>query len=263
MGSASREALAQSTKALAALGAQATAQVGTELLNASAVIADAPGLRAAIVDPAVEAEPKRALIGKLFGGFTPATQQLLAGVAQARWSNADELVTGIEELGIRAEAHAAGSDSLDDELLAVNVLIGGNHELELTLGSKLGDADAKVALAERVFGSKISEPAARIVAHIVRNARGRRIGALLTNAAELVADQAGKSLATVTVSAPLDAARQERLSATLSATVGRPVKLTFVVDPALLGGMHVRIGDNVIDGSVSARLNDLRQQLAS
>lgn len=263
MGSASREALAQSTAALAALGAQVTTTVGAELLEASAVIADASALRAAIVDPAVENEPKRALIAKLFGGLSPAASQTLTGVAQARWSNADELVAGVEELGLRAEAIATASATLDDELLAANELIGQNHELELTLGSKLGDADAKVALVERVFAGKVSDAAMRVLAHFVRNSRGRRIGGLLKNAAVLVADQAGQTLATVTVSAPLDAARQERLRNALSQSTGRPVKLNLVVDPAIIGGIHIQIGEDVIDGSVAARLNDLRHQLAS
>ncbi|GAA4074460.1 hypothetical protein GCM10023065_31590 [Microbacterium laevaniformans] len=64
------------------------------------------------------------------------------------------------------------------------------------------------------------------------------------------------------VAGPLDAAQQERLAGALSTRYGADVTVNVVVDPEVLGGMRVEIGDDVIDGTVSSRINDLRQRLA-
>ena len=78
----------------------------------------------------------------------------------------------------------------------------------------------------------------------------------------MVADQGGSALATVTAAAPLNELQLSRISGLLEKNAGRPVRVTTVVDPSLVGGVRIQIGDDVIDGSVRARLDDLRLQLA-
>lgn len=262
MGSASREALSRAQAKLTSQGKQVTAVVGAQLLDASAVIASSSTLRSAVADAVVDAKVKQQLVANVFAKAAKPTLAVLEEVAANRWSSADDMPDAIENLGIRAEAIVATSP-LDEELLAVNDVISSDNELELTLGSKLGDASAKSELAVAIFSGKVSENALRIVAHLVHNARGRRIGAMLKNAATIVADQNGYVLATVTVAAEINAASIKRLEKSLTASSGKPVKLNIVIDPAVLGGMRIQIGDDVIDGSVASRLNELRLKLAS
>ncbi|MGB4780317.1 F0F1 ATP synthase subunit delta, partial [Microbacterium sp.] len=86
--------------------------------------------------------------------------------------------------------------------------------------------------------------------------------ALLSRALRLVADQRGRTVATVYVARILDAAQLERLRAALSERYGTDVALNVVLDTTVVGGVRVEIGDDVIDATVSSRLNDLRQRLA-
>ena len=257
MGSASREAL---TAAKAALGGTLGKSAGAELLAASAQIDGSPALLAALADSSFDAASKRQLIERLFGGIDAGARSVLNAAVEQAWSKPTELVAGIEELGLRAEA--SGEAGLADELLAAAGTIDGNHELELGLGNKLGDTAAKVALVERLFGGKLSAGAVGVVRHLVANPRGRRISAALRESARVVADQGGSELATVTVAAPLAEAQQSRISTMLEKSAGRPVRVTTVVDPSLVGGVRIQIGDDVIDGSVRSRLEDLRLQLA-
>ncbi|CAG7616246.1 F0F1 ATP synthase subunit delta [Leucobacter soli] len=257
MGSASREALAA---AKAALSGRLGKSAGAELLSASAQIAGSPALLGALGDASSAAAAKRGLVERLFGGISAGARAVLVAAVEQNWSNADELVGGVEELGLRAEAIA--NDGLADELLAAAATIDSSHELELSLGSKLGDPASKVALVERIFTGKLSASAVGVIAHLVANPRGRRVGAALRESARVAADQGGSELATVSVAAPLSAAQQEKLAGLLEQSAGRPVRVTTVVDPALVGGVRIQIGDDVIDGSVRSRIEDLRLQLA-
>lgn len=257
MGSASREALVASR---AALNGRLSKNAGSELLAASAQIDAAPALLATLADGSVAGTAKRELVERLFAALSAGARTVLIAAVEQNWSNPAEFVAGVEELGIRAEA--ISTPALADELLAAATVIDSDHELELTLGNKLGDAAAKASLVARLFAGRLSDGAVSVIRHLVTHARGRRLSAALRQSARVAADQGGSELATVTVAAPLSEAQQSRISSLLEHSAGRPVRVTTVIDPALLGGVRIQIGDDVIDGSVRSRLDDLRLQLA-
>ncbi|QIM17066.1 F0F1 ATP synthase subunit delta [Leucobacter insecticola] len=258
MGSASREALA---KARGSLQGRLSKTAGSELLEAADRIAKAPALGAALGDASALTESKTGLVERLFGALSAGARGVLLAAVAERWSNADEFVAGVEELGLRAEALAYAE--LPQELLAVADLVDRSHELQLSLGSKLIEAEGKVSLVQRLLEGKVSASAISVVSHLAANPRGRRLDAALREAARVAADQGGFELATVTVAAPLSADQQDRLAKLLQRSVGRQVLVTTVIDPELLGGVRIQLADDVIDGSVRARLEDLRQKLAA
>lgn len=258
MGSASREALAQARSAITGRLAQSA---GSELLQAASSIAASPALAAALGDASAPADAKTQLVGKLFGGLSAGARSVLSAAVQGQWSNHSEFIDGVEELGLRAESGA--NAALSDELLAVADLVSRNHDLQLSLGSKLADPAGKVALVSRLLDGKVSASAAGVVRHLVAAPRGRRLDASLRHAARIAADQDGSELATVTVATPLTSEQQIRLARTLEQSAGRPVKITTVVDPALVGGIRIQLADDIIDGSIRARLEDLRQKIAA
>jgi F-type H+-transporting ATPase subunit delta len=263
MGSATREALAGSKAALAELG-RAELPVAEALLAAGRVIGESAHLRTALIDPEADVTQKRALVGAVFGSRVPAeAASLLVSAASRRWSTGDDFLAGIEEIGIRVAADSAPDVvDLDSELLAFERAVASDAELELALGSKLGEAAAKTQIVDRLLDGKASPQTVVIVRHLVQQPRGRRIGELLRHAASVVADQRGFDIATVTSAVPLTAAQLGRLEQGLAAQAGRRVRFDTIVDPAVLGGIRVQIGDDVIDGSVASRLSSLRQKLA-
>ena len=100
------------------------------------------------------------------------------------------------------------------------------------------------------------------IAH-VEGLPGVMANELIRNAASLVADEADLAVATITTATPLSAEQLDRLRAGLAKNHGRDLKLNLVIDPAVLGGIRVQIGDDVIDGSVSTKITELRLRLAS
>ncbi|TFC42532.1 F0F1 ATP synthase subunit delta [Cryobacterium sp. TMT1-21] len=263
MGSATREALASSRAALAAQGSTADLATGESLLNAGRVIGDSSQLLSALVDPAADAAAKAALVRAVFASaLTPTALELLQSVAATRWSSHSDLLAGVEDLGLRSIASSTDDGIVEAELFAFGSAVSSNAELELALASKLGKASAKVGLVNSLLGGKVTEQTLSIVRHLVQQPRGRRIGELLRYAASVVADQSGASIATITSAATLAPEQVERLRTSLTARYGRRLTLNQVVNPALVGGVHVQIGDDVIDGSIATRLKDLRSKLA-
>jgi F-type H+-transporting ATPase subunit delta len=261
MGSASRAALAAAVTALAGEKG-VTLATGEQLLSAGRDIAGSPQLRSLLVDPSIEPAEKSKLIGKIFGSLDAVSARLLSGLTTARWSDSDELIDGIEQIGIRAIAAASPQAEVEAELFAFARAVTSDNELELAVGSTLSDPVQKAALVERLFGDKADPATVSIVRHLVQSPRGRRIGELLQSAAETVADASGGIVATVTAAAPLSAAQLEKLTSTLKTQYGREPRIALRIDPTVIGGLRVQIGEDVIDGTVASRLADLRLQLA-
>lgn len=261
MGSATTQALAVTTAALDdASGVDL--DVARELFAAARALGDTPQLSGALSAAVAEPEARRKVVTDVFGGFGPVTQSLLGAVATQRWSSTDDLVRGVEELAIRATAVAAPQTDIDGELFEVTRAVAASAELELALGSRLGDADAKGALVESILTGRASAATTLIVSSLVQQARGRRVRALLGRALRIVADQRGRTVATVHTAGSLSDAQVSRLRTALGQRYGTEVALNIVIDPSVVGGIRVDIGDDVIDATVSSRLGDLRQRLA-
>ena len=140
--------------------------------------------------------------------------------------------------------------------------VSSDPELELAVGSKLGEPAGRVALVDALLAGKADPATVAIVRHLVQSPRGRRIGELLSHAADIVADADGSVVATVTSATEPTPAQLERLQATLAAQYGRSPRINLIIDPDLVGGLRVQLGGEVIDGSVATRLADLRLRLA-
>lgn len=265
MASSTRHAIEAARATLDAQGGVPTLETAEQLLAAARIIEHSVQLRAMLADASTPAEEKSAIVTAVFGSrFGQPALEILISAAQQRWSSGRDLLTGIEELGIRAATRsAAGGSDLESELFAIGRAVASDAELELALGSKLNAVSSKTQLLDTLLASKTAPQTLVIVRHLVQSPRGRRIGVLVRLAASIVADEAGLAVATVTSARRLDDALLDRLRAGLSRNFGRDLKLNPVVDPRVIGGIRVQVGDRVLDASVSSRLHDLRLQLST
>ena len=154
MGSATTQALTASAAALAS--AQVDLGTARELFAAARAAGESSALSGALADHTAAADARSALVGTVFGSFSTATQGILQTVAEQRWSSSADLVSGIEEIAIRAVAQSDSAD-VEGELFQLTRIIAGNPELELALGSRLGDASKKGELIERILDAQVSE----------------------------------------------------------------------------------------------------------
>ncbi|GEK80965.1 F0F1 ATP synthase subunit delta [Agrococcus baldri] len=260
MGSATSQARAGIDEALRAQP-QAGLEDARELFRASRAIERSSQVLASLGDPVSAPDARAALAERVLGGLGAPAVSIVAHLARQRWSDAADILEAIDAAGIRVAVQAAGETDVAGEIASFQRIVASDAELELALGGLRGTADDKALLVERLLAGKSSEAAAVILDHLVRAPRGRRIGQLLRGAATEVAAAAGRSLATVTTAREIPTAQLDRLRAGLERQYGRTLQLQQIVDPAVLGGLRVSIGDDIIDGTVRSKFTDLRLQL--
>lgn len=264
MGSATRQATAVSQSALSRLGTKVTLATAEQLFAAGRSLATSTHLQSTLSDPAIAPAEKAKLVTAVFGKKLSAqASALLDGVVSQRWSSEKDVLAGIENLAIRAAAISGGAKaSIEGEIFAFSRAVSSDPDLELALGSALSNPESKAALVVALLKKKASAQTVTIVSELVQQPRGRRIGALLAQAAAIVADESGATVANVTSAQPLSAKALTGLSTSLTKQYGRDIYVNASVDSSLIGGVRVQIGADVIDGTVASRLNALKLQLA-
>jgi F-type H+-transporting ATPase subunit delta len=264
MGSATRAATIATQSLLTSVGSKVSVATAEELFGAGRAIGQSTQLRATLSNPALQSAEKAKLVAGVFGKkLSKEASTILDGIVSQRWSSQSDLVAAIEDIAIRVAALSGGkSTSVEGEIFTFARAVASDADLELALGSKLGDPDAKATLAANLLGKKASPQTVVIITSLVAQPRGRRIGALMAHAASVVADQSGASVANVTSASPLSAETVKSLAKTLGAQYGREMYVNAQVDASLIGGVRVQVGADVIDGSVASRLTQLKLSLA-
>jgi F-type H+-transporting ATPase subunit delta len=270
MRGASRAAFGQARDHLAGVVSDpATARAVSEELFAAAVLLDRePGLRRALTDATSPRGARTGLVRGLLGGrVSRATLDLLAAMAAERWAVSRDLADAAEELAVLAAAAAAESaqqlDNVEDELFRFSRIIRGEPELHAALASPRLPAQRKRSVLDALLGGKVTPQSLRLITQAALYPRGRSLEASLSAYARLAAAWRQRLIALVRVAGELSPSQRDRLTAWLSATYGHGIQLNVVIDPQVVGGMSIQIGDEFIDGSVANRLAVLRRRLAA
>ena len=158
-----------------------------------------------------------------------------------------------------AFAEGAGNvDQLVDELGEVVEAINGVAGLRSALESPRVGADSKIGLLDKAFAGKVEKGLLHFLKVVGNKGRFDCLGAIASSARTLRDEMAGRVQAVVTSASPMDSEAVGRITDQLSKTLGKDVSLQVLVDPEILGGIVVRVGDTVYDGSVVNQLSQVR-----
>jgi F-type H+-transporting ATPase subunit delta len=140
--------------------------------------------------------------------------------------------------------------------------VSAETELGRVLANPAIPLDERIKVAEEVFAS-LSGPVRNLILLLVRRRRIEQLPRVAAEFRRLDDQRNGLTHATATSAAPLGADEIRAITARLEELTGGTVALETAVDPSLLGGVVVRVGDRLLDGSVRGRLERLRNQLAA
>ncbi|MEV0370095.1 F0F1 ATP synthase subunit delta [Streptomyces sp. NPDC050636] len=270
MNGASREALASARERFDALTDDTSvdaAKLAEELAAVTALLDREASLRRVLTDPAQAGEARAELAGRLLGNQVggPALE-LVTGMVRSRWSRSRDLPDAIEELSYSAElvvAQRAGRlDDVEDEVFRFGRIVASAGELRRALTDQNATVAAKTELLHSLLGGRANPVTERLVIRLVGHPRGRSLEAGLDALAKLAASRRGRTIAVVTSAVPLSEGQRERLGAALTELYGRQIHLNLDVDPEVLGGLQVRVGDEVINGTIAERLDEASRRMA-
>ncbi|MFG2329023.1 F0F1 ATP synthase subunit delta [Streptomyces sp. NPDC048604] len=270
MNGASREALAAAREALDALTDNTSVNATTladELAAVTALLNREVSLRRVLTDPAQPGEAKAALAQRLLTGQVGGeTVDLVSGMVRSRWSRSRDLVDATEELAnvadLTAAQQAGDLDDVEDELFRFGRIVTSSTELRSALTDKAATAAAKGELLRSLLGGKAKPTSERLIVRLVTQPRGRSLEQGLESLSKLAAARRDRMVAVVTSAVPLSDQQKQRLGAVLAKLYGRQMHLNLDVDPEVLGGITVRVGDEVIDGTIAERLAEATRRLA-
>jgi F-type H+-transporting ATPase subunit delta len=255
-------------------------------------------LRTALADGSIPASDRRAVLEDLLSGKIP--EEALAPVTFAveteRASELGKTVERLVEVAELAVANAAAGEPLGAEppvgrtgsydriggfaerifekVAEPDVVDGIEDELfrlariseqSPALREALGDGSVPLArrlavLADLVKG-QVRPETLWLVQYVIRSGRSRDLPGALDHLVALAAADRGRRVAEVHSAVPLDSAERDRLSEALSRIVRRPVELRVLIEPSVIGGVRIEVGNTIIDGTVRHRLDQLRESL--
>ncbi|MFD7920032.1 F0F1 ATP synthase subunit delta [Streptomyces sp. NPDC059740] len=271
MNGASREALAAARERLDALTDNTAVDAGAladELAGVTDLLDREVSLRRVLTDPAQSGTAKADLVRRLLDGqIGGEALDLVSGMVRSRWSRSRDLADTLEELSHSADlvaAERAGSlDDVEDELFRFARIVASSTELRSALTDRRAGRDAKAELLRRLLGGRADAVTERLIVRLVSQPRGRSLEAGLDALSKLAAARRGRLVAVVTSAVPLSDAQRDRLGAALASLYGHQIHLNMDVDPEVVGGVRVRIGDEVIDGTVSERLAEASRRMTN
>jgi F-type H+-transporting ATPase subunit delta len=272
LSSTSRESLAEAGHRLDAVvdasSGPELARIGDDLFAVLGLVTGETTLRRHLADPAVPAAARSGLADRLLQGKIgrPALD-LVSDLVSARWSRSVDVVEALEQLARRAVLGVAEKDQSLDEVEDQLFRFGRILDREPQLGSLLVDrrtpADRRVGLLHEVLGGRVTPVTGTLLEQTVRTPRDRSLDRAAEELSELAAARRDRYVAHVRTAVRLSPDQEHRLAESLRRLYSRPISLQIELDPGLLGGLVVRVGGDLIDGSVSSKLATARRTLPS
>ncbi len=159
---------------------------------------------------------------------------------------------------------AKGEDNLEyveAELFQVARLIESSEELRAKLTDQIIPVELRQGIVEELLEGRTHPTTTALVSFVVGAGRARDLPDIIDRMVERSATSRDEVVAEVRSAIALDDDQQRRLTEALRSRTGQKVAVKVIVDPSVLGGLRVSIGDSVLDGTVRSRLEQLRESL--
>ena len=278
---------------LQTVGSDQLATVASELNDIDQLVLGSQPLRAALSDTAVNGSARGAVLRDLLDGKVSEPARRLAAFA-ASVVSAPDVLSALTWVSHRAQRLADGHrepesalslsqarkrvggyaqavyegmsteqlEEMEDALFRFARIVESTPGLRTALSDRDQPVDSRQGLVDQLLEGKVSPASLALVRYAVAGGRARDFVGTLDWLVEQTAQARGWRIARVRSAADIEAAQRTELSDTLASMVGAPVELQVVLDPELLSGAVIQIGDMQVDASARGRIDALREHLA-
>mgnify|MGYP000673849619 FL=1 len=240
-------------------------RIGNELFTITSALDHNIQLERALTDPSRPVEDKVAVVKTLIGNQAhPLVMEIMSDLVSRRWSRVSDIANAVEDFGVDGMMYYA---DYTNTTLQVSIELAELHSALLNLPvvrTKLYDAtvssEARIKLLYSLIGdADFTKVTKRLAEHATCNLRNRRYLQTIQWLINKFSRHMGESMVTVTTATPLSKEQVEKLIAIYTAKTGHPVHINSVVDPTVMGGMRIQVGDEVTDNTVVAQLQHLQR----
>jgi F-type H+-transporting ATPase subunit delta len=198
----------------------------------------------------------------LDGKVDAAVVDLVAEAATLRWAGGRTFAAALERQAVRAQLIVADRrgelEDVEDQLFRFARLVESDPDLRNVLSDRAIDRSRRQELVGELLRGRATDSTIALAKRAVA-ARERTFAQTIEGYVTLAAAQKNRVVATVRVAKPLSEDQRDRLVAALTNQIGRQVTIQEVIDPDILGGVRVELGDEVFEGTVSGRLEAARR----
>jgi F-type H+-transporting ATPase subunit delta len=152
-------------------------------------------------------------------------------------------------------------EQVEDELFRFARIVENETKLREALTDPSVESEHRAKMVQELLGNKVSPHTLHIIAFIVQQGRARELSKIIDSLVQLAAEERSKAVAEVRSATPLDEQQRDKLKDAIARATGKQVELKVLVDPAVIGGLLVRVGDQVFDGTVRRRLELAKEHI--
>jgi F-type H+-transporting ATPase subunit delta len=239
--------------------------LGRELFRVVTILDEEASLRRVLTEPSVPAKARSGIARSLLEGkVAEPTVTLLETAVSERWSRSRDMVDALERCAVIAAATRADRDgqfdALEDDLFRFGRILESSPELRDALSDRAAPAEAKVALLTSLLEGKVGPASLDLLTELLMG-RARSLAAGLVHYQEVTAARRHRLVATAWVASPLSNDQRNRIARTLAAQYSHEVHLNVIVDPSVLGGVRIALGDDIIDSTIETRVAQAQRLL--
>lgn len=245
---------------------QDASAVADELFAVADLLDREPALRRALSDPSAPEQARAGLVDTVLGSQLSAeTIQVLRIAVAKRWTNPQDLVEAVETLARRvvfSQAEQDGSlDEVEDELFRFGRIIDDNSHLATLLGDRSASSQRRQGLLDSLIADKVHPTTRQLLDRLLSAANRHSLDRSIERLCEQAAARHGRVIAHVRTAVTLTPDQEGRLASALGRIYRRDVAVHSEVEPDLLGGLSIQVGDDVIDGTVLRSLDEAARGL--
>ena len=172
-----------------------------------------------------------------------------------------DLVRGYAQALFQIAQAEGALEQVEDELFRFARILENETRLREALTDPALPPEQRAKIIQELLGNKATPHTTNIVAFIVQQGRARELPKIIDSLVELAAAERRKGIAEVRTALPLDEEQRRKLTEAIERATGKQVELKVLVDPTVIGGLLVRVDDQVFDGTVRRRLQMAKEHI--